>query len=164
MPVYRWPARRFLPDRMLREQDMPRTVSLVVLALLALAACFLNAFAHVEWFATAAGVTGFAFGGIQGIVPALASEIFGLRYLATNYSMLQMGPALCKPLLVHLPFIYKMTPGQHLRPQCCSHPNDHLPMPQTAMLLKLGMFALKEGRCTAVPVQWQMMPMCLVCR
>ena len=88
---------RFLPDRMLRTQDTPRTVSLVVLAVLTLAACFLNAFAQIEWFATAAGVTGFAFGGIQGIVPALASEIFGLRYLATNYSMLQLGPAICEP-------------------------------------------------------------------
>ena len=133
---------------------MPRTVSLVVLALLALAACFLNAFAHVEWFATAAGVTGFAFGGMQGIVPALASEIFGLRYLATNYSMLQMGPAFCKPLLMHLPFRHKVTPGQCVRPQCCSYPNDHLPMPQTAVSLTLGIGSvLKECRCTAVPVQ-----------
>ena len=81
---------------MLREQDVPRTVSLIVLSVLALVACFLNAFAQIEWFATAAGVTGFAFGGIQGIVPALASEIFGLRNLATNYSMLQIGPAFCE--------------------------------------------------------------------
>ncbi|CAK0754435.1 hypothetical protein CVIRNUC_002297 [Coccomyxa viridis] len=88
----------FLPDRMLREQDVPRTVSLIVLSVLALVACFLNAFAQIEWFATAAGVTGFAFGGIQGIVPALASEIFGLRNLATNYSMLQIGPAFCSYL------------------------------------------------------------------
>ena len=94
-------VRRFLPDRMLRHQDMPRTVSLVVLAVLTLAACFLNAFAQIEWFATAAGVTGFAFGGMQGIVPALASEIFGLKYLATNYSMLQLGPAICKCPITH---------------------------------------------------------------
>jgi len=88
---------RFIPDRMLRKHDQPRTVSLVVLTVLTLAASFLNAFAQVEWFATAAGVTGFAFGGMQGIVPALASEIFGLRYLATNYSMIQVGPAICEP-------------------------------------------------------------------
>ncbi len=83
---------------------MPRTVSLVVLAVLTLTACFLNAFAQIEWFATAAGVTGFAFGGIQGIVPALASEIFGLKYLATNYSLLQLGPAVCEhnPVTFHL--------------------------------------------------------------
>ena len=81
---------------MLREQDVPRTVSLIVLSVLTLVACFLNAFAQIEWFATAAGVTGFAFGGIQGIVPALASEIFGLLNLATNYSMLQVGPAFCE--------------------------------------------------------------------
>lgn len=90
---------------------MPRTVSLVVLAVLTLVACFLNAFAQIEWFATAAGVTGFAFGGIQGIVPALASEIFGLRYLATNYSMLQVGPALCERAL-DKPSLVK----------CCSSP------------------------------------------
>ena len=110
---------------MLREQDVPRTVSLIVLSVLALVACFLNAFAQIEWFATAAGVTGFAFGGIQGIVPALASEIFGLRNLATNYSMLQIGPAFCEyslnaPILRHQPSVLYV--GSYLR--CSSSVNS----------------------------------------
>ena len=31
-------------------------------------------------------------------MPAVASEIFGLKHLATNYSLLQLGPAFCAPL------------------------------------------------------------------
>jgi hypothetical protein len=77
----------------MREQDMPRTVSLVCLAGLTFAACMLNAFAGLRFFGISSAVTGFAFGGIQGIVPAIASEIFGIRSLATNYALLQLGPA-----------------------------------------------------------------------
>ena len=78
------------------ERGVPRTLSLVLLAALMLAASALNAFARLELFGLAAAATGFAFGGVQGVVPAVASEVFGLRNLATNYSMLQMGPAFCK--------------------------------------------------------------------
>ncbi|KAK9916344.1 hypothetical protein WJX75_001567 [Coccomyxa subellipsoidea] len=85
----------FLPDRMMSERDMPRTVSLIFLSALTFVACLLNAFARLEFFGISAAVTGFAFGGFQGVVPAIASEIFGLRNLATNYSLLQLGPALC---------------------------------------------------------------------
>ena len=103
---------------MLREQDVPRTVSLIVLSVLALIACFLNAFAQIEWFATAAGVTGFAFGGIQGIVPALASEIFGLRNLATNYSMLQVGPAFCEHF-VNVPILHDQASEMYTSSDLC---------------------------------------------
>lgn len=89
----------FLPDRMITEHNLPRTVSLIILSALTFVACLLNAFARLEFFGISAAVTGFAFGGFQGVVPAIASEIFGLRNLATNYSLLQLGPAICAPLL-----------------------------------------------------------------
>lgn len=84
---------RFLPDRMMREQDMPRTVSLLFLTALTFLACLLNTFAGLRFFGISSAVTGFAFGGIQGVVPAITSEIFGLKSLATNYALLQLGPA-----------------------------------------------------------------------
>ena len=55
----------FLPDRMMSERDMPRTVSLIFLSALTFVACLLNAFARLEFFGISAAVTGFAFGGFQ---------------------------------------------------------------------------------------------------
>ena len=101
---------RFVPDRMMLEQDVPRTLSLVFLAALTLAAALLNAFARLEVFGISAALTGFAFGGFQGVVPAVASEIFGLKHLATNYSLLQLGPAFCAQPWPHLTLHYPRYP------------------------------------------------------
>ena len=49
---------------------------------------------------------GFAFGGFQGAVPAVASEIFGLKHLATNYSLLQLAPAFCAPAPLRCPHLW----------------------------------------------------------
>ncbi len=40
----------FLPDRLMSERDMPRTVSLIFLSALTFAACLLNAFARLDFF------------------------------------------------------------------------------------------------------------------
>ena len=56
---------RFLPDRLLRLHDVPRTVSLVVLAALTVAAALLNAFATLPLLGLAAFLSGFSFGGFQ---------------------------------------------------------------------------------------------------
>jgi hypothetical protein len=59
------PARRFLPDRLLRLHDVPRTLSLVALAALTVAAALLNAFATLPLLGAAAFLSGFTFGGLQ---------------------------------------------------------------------------------------------------
>ena len=56
---------RFLPDRLLRLHDVPRTVSLIVLAALTVAAALLNAFATLPLLGLAAFLSGFSFGGFQ---------------------------------------------------------------------------------------------------
>lgn len=66
--LYQQPYRaraRFLPDRLLRLHDVPRTVSLVVLAALTVAAALLNAFATLPLLGLAAFLSGFSFGGFQ---------------------------------------------------------------------------------------------------
>ncbi len=56
---------RFLPDRLLRLHDTPRTLSLVALAALTVAAALLNAFATLPLLGAAAFLSGFTFGGLQ---------------------------------------------------------------------------------------------------
>ena len=58
-------GRRFLPDRLLRLHNMPRTVCLVVLAGLTVVAALLNAFATLPLLGLAAFLSGFTFGGFQ---------------------------------------------------------------------------------------------------
>lgn len=84
---------RFLPDKWMRERNVPRTVSLIGLMALTTASAGLNAFISMPLMPIAAFLTGFTFGGIQGVVPAVTSEIFGLRSFATNYALVQLGPA-----------------------------------------------------------------------
>lgn len=78
----------------MRECDIPRTAGLFILTGLTATAAVLNAFASLPLLGLACALSGFAFGGTQGIAPAITSEIFGMTHFATNYSMLQMGPAI----------------------------------------------------------------------
>eukprot|EP00884_Botryococcus_braunii_P011944 jgi/Botrbrau1/20750/Bobra.0058s0078.1 len=84
---------RSLPDKWMRERGVPRTVSLVGLMVCTMLTAALNAFITLPLMPVSAFLTGFTFGGMQGVVPAVTSEIFGLRNFATNYALVQLGPA-----------------------------------------------------------------------
>jgi hypothetical protein len=84
----------FISDRLIKVYSAPRTVSLVFLGALSAGAAVLNAFAGVQLLNASSFLAGFAFGGMQGITPAITSELFGLQNFATNYAIIQMGPAL----------------------------------------------------------------------
>lgn len=83
----------------MRERDIPRTAGLVVLTALTTVAAVLNAFASLPLLGLTCSLSGFAFGGMQGMAPAITSEIFGMTHFATNYSLLQLGPAVGVRLL-----------------------------------------------------------------
>jgi len=87
----------------MRNRSMPRTASIVFLSALTLLGALLNAFQRPEFLGVASLLSGFAFGGFQGVVPAITSEIFGLRNFATNYAMVQLGPAVGEPLVTRPP-------------------------------------------------------------
>lgn len=72
---------------------MPRTASCIFLSGLTLVASLLTALQRFELLGVCCLASGFAFGGFQGVVPAIASEVFGLQHFATNYAMIQLGPA-----------------------------------------------------------------------
>lgn len=72
---------------------MPRTASCIFLSGLTLLAALLTAAQSLKLLGLCCLLTGFAFGGFQGLVPAITSEIFGLQHFATNYAMIQLGPA-----------------------------------------------------------------------
>ena len=59
-----------------------------------IAASVLNSVQSVALIGPASLLSGFAFGGLQGVCPAVASELFGLKHFATNYALIQLGPAL----------------------------------------------------------------------
>lgn len=82
-----------IPDRLMKSYGVSRTASLVVLSALAAACAVLNAFSGLQLLNLASFLTGFAFGGMQGITPAITSELFGLENFATNYAIIQAGPA-----------------------------------------------------------------------
>lgn len=88
---------RSVPDKLMRTRAMPRTTSCIFLSGLTLLAALLSSLQRLELLGVASLLSGFAFGGFQGVVPAITSEIFGLQHLATNYAMLQLGPAAGEP-------------------------------------------------------------------
>jgi MFS family permease len=83
-----------IPDRLMKVSSVPRTASMVVLAAMSAGAAVLNGFADTQLLNLSSFLSGFAFGGMQGITPAITSELFGLQNFATNYAIVQMGPAL----------------------------------------------------------------------
>lgn len=114
-----------LPDKAMRECDIPRTAGLFILTGLTATAAVLNAFASLPLLGLACALSGFAFGGTQGIAPAITSEIFGMTHFATNYSMLQMGPAIgSTALATYLAgTIYTRTAHKHGEQDTC-HGSD----------------------------------------
>lgn len=63
------------------------------LSILSVLAGIMSSLQQVALIGPAALVSGFAFGGMQGVCPAVASELFGLKHFATNYALIQLGPA-----------------------------------------------------------------------
>ena len=78
----------------MRKRSLARTSSLVFLSFMTIAASVLNSIQSVALIGPASLLSGFAFGGLQGVCPAVASELFGLKHFATNYALIQLGPAL----------------------------------------------------------------------
>ena len=77
----------------MRHYGTSRILWLVLLSALTLGACLLNAFTSMRYMGLACAASGLTFGGFQGLVPAVTSELFGMAHFATNYSLQQLGPA-----------------------------------------------------------------------
>lgn len=63
---------------------------LILISLLSAGVALACAFAPLPLLCPAAVVAGLAFGAHWSLIPALASELFGLRYFASNYCLLQV--------------------------------------------------------------------------
>ena len=70
---------------------MPRPLFLVLASLLSAAVALACAFAPLPALVPAAVFAGIAFGAHWSLIPALASELFGLRFFASNHCLLQVG-------------------------------------------------------------------------
>lgn len=82
------------PDYWQKNHGIPRTTWVVVMSIMTLGVSFLNAFAGLDLLILTALLSGYAFGAFQGLMPAITSEICGLKYLASNYGIMQLSPAI----------------------------------------------------------------------
>ena len=69
---------------------MPRPIFLILISLLSAVVALTCAFAPLPTLSPAAVLAGLAFGAHWSLIPALASELFGLRFFASNYCLLQV--------------------------------------------------------------------------
>lgn len=84
-----------LSEMALRRYGTPRTFLLSVvscLTLVGVVGAALSGEAHDGLYATSL-LAGAAFGAHWGLVPAITSDLFGLQYFGSNYTGLQLGPA-----------------------------------------------------------------------
>ncbi|KAK9836313.1 hypothetical protein WJX81_004629 [Elliptochloris bilobata] len=83
----------YIPERMLHERGTPRPLFLVGAGLGTAAIAALAAFADLRALYPITILAGAAFGAHWSLMPALTSELFGLRHFASNYSLVQFAPA-----------------------------------------------------------------------
>ena len=70
---------------------MPRPIFLILISALTAVVALACAFATLPALIPAAVLAGLAFGAHWSLIPALASELFGLRFFASNYCLLQVN-------------------------------------------------------------------------
>ena len=81
---------RYGPEALQHRVGVPRPLFLVLTSLLSAAVALACAFAPLPALVPAAAFAGIAFGAHWSLIPALASELFGLRFFASNYCLLQV--------------------------------------------------------------------------
>ena len=81
---------RYGPEALQHKKGIPRPIFLILISLLSAGVALACAFAPLPLLCPAAVVAGLAFGAHWSLIPALASELFGLRYFASNYCLLQV--------------------------------------------------------------------------
>ena len=94
-----------LPEHALHEKGVPRPLFLIIASSIISAVMFVCAFVPLPGLLLASFFGGLSFGSFWGLMPALASEAFGLRHFASNYSLFQVnhfavrGDVMCCALL-----------------------------------------------------------------
>lgn len=82
------------PEKALRSYGVPRPRFLILVGALSALSQLLVAVATRATLFGVVLLAGLAFGGVWSLLPAVASELFGLAHFASNYSLLQTSTAL----------------------------------------------------------------------
>ena len=82
-----------MSETFLHSRGTPRTVFLVLTSALTVAFTACLCFATLPDLYAMALLGGFAFGGHWAVIPAIISDLFGLRHYAKNYTCFQLAPA-----------------------------------------------------------------------
>lgn len=89
----------YIPENYLHSTGTPRTIFLSFIALLMAAVALLTAYARLNHLYVISIMLGFVFGAHWSLLPAITSDVFGLKHFAANYTTLQIAPALGSLLL-----------------------------------------------------------------
>ncbi|KAK9815489.1 hypothetical protein WJX72_004521 [[Myrmecia] bisecta] len=84
----------YIPERFLHSKGTPRPLFFVLVSLLSACVYCYTAFASLPMLYMASVLAGLAFGGHWSLMSAITSEIFGLHHFASNYTLVQLAPAL----------------------------------------------------------------------
>eukprot|EP00878_Enallax_costatus_P039669 GHUV01045545.1.p1 GENE.GHUV01045545.1~~GHUV01045545.1.p1 ORF type:complete len:201 (+),score=45.81 GHUV01045545.1:588-1190(+) len=83
----------YLPERSLHTRGTPRTHFLTVTAAVTAAVSLAVAYADLTQLYVISLLLGLAFGAHWSLLPAIMSELFGLKHFAPNYTTLKFAPA-----------------------------------------------------------------------
>ncbi|GAX72887.1 hypothetical protein CEUSTIGMA_g342.t1 [Chlamydomonas eustigma] len=83
----------YMSETYLHNHGTPRTLFLVIVSLLTTVCTACLSFAKLPDLYAMALLSGFAFGGNWAVIPAILSDLFGLKHYASTYAFFQLAPA-----------------------------------------------------------------------
>lgn len=81
----------YIPEQHLHARGTPRTMFLTLTAAITAAACLAVAYANLSHLYVISLLLGMAFGAHWSLLPAITSDLFGLKHFAANYTTLQVS-------------------------------------------------------------------------
>ncbi|WIA09948.1 hypothetical protein OEZ85_010161 [Tetradesmus obliquus] len=135
----------YIPEQHLHARGTPRTLFLALTAAVTAAAALAVAYADLGHLYVLSVLLGVAFGAHWSLLPAITSDLFGLKHFAANYTTLQFAPAMGSYLLATevTGWLYDRAAEAHGDIHQCIGPDCF----RTAFLLLAGLAALSSLAC-----------------
>lgn len=115
----------YIPEHYLHARATPRSYFLVAIAALTTAVAAFLSVARLAQLYVASLLVGFAFGAHWSLIPAITSDMFGLKHFAANYTTLQIAPAVGSFFLATrlAGYVYDKHAGGHDARHACIGPD-----------------------------------------
>eukprot|EP00879_Flechtneria_rotunda_P016105 GHRR01016846.1.p1 GENE.GHRR01016846.1~~GHRR01016846.1.p1 ORF type:complete len:649 (+),score=200.09 GHRR01016846.1:867-2813(+) len=136
----------YIPEQHLHARGTPRTLFLTLTAAVTAACSLAVAYADIGHLYVISILLGVAFGAHWSLLPAISSDLFGLKHFAPNYTTLQFAPAIGSYLLATrlTGWLYDRAAVQHGDPHECIGPDCF----REAFLILAGLAAVSSLACS----------------